>query len=220
VDSPLIPSGMLGDLVQISQEQCDAPELSVTLLGHIHIHKQVTDKAYYCGSIERLNFGEITHEPAIWIHTIGDDGKTESETITIAEMSTGSVPRPVRDIIVDASEKTLEEIAKAVEEELRKPMSGALVRLTVNQAPRALRGSGLLDHWRRQAYEDGQCLFIEVRVRSQEMAELMGAESDATETSAEEALRIEPEWRSFLEEKGRLDLLEAGLGVIREARGE
>lgn len=216
VDSPLMPPFAAHDLVKISEAQCDREELAVTMLGHIHIHKRVTEKAYYCGGIERLSFGEMKLDPAIWVHEVQTDNSVNSQSVRLVDMGGAGVPRPVADLKIDGEDKSIEEIDEEAKSLLSKNFKEYMLRLTVTGAPRALRGSGVVNEWRNIAYKDQKCFYLEVRLQSQELEKLM---DEVWGQDSETTLNLEGEWKQFLEKKKRQDLLSPGLKLIREASG-
>lgn len=72
-----LESGMMSDLIKAEGLTSikEAPNADLYLLGDIHHRQFLASNAVYCGSPDRLNFGEEKEQPSIWdvtIKKIGD----------------------------------------------------------------------------------------------------------------------------------------------------
>jgi len=112
-------------------------------LGHIHKYQKITDKMFYSGSIERVNFGELNNTPGfIFVE--------KNDTINVS-----FIPLQVRkmvDLIVDAS----------FEDELNKLEQNTLVRLVVKEDLNTLDEIKML----RKRINDVGCVFYGVKIEN------------------------------------------------------
>ncbi len=59
----------------------DRPEVAHVALGHIHRRQQLAERVWYCGSPDRLDFGEENQDKAWSLVTVHADGSAEVEAV-------------------------------------------------------------------------------------------------------------------------------------------
>lgn len=110
-------------------------ELDYIALGHYHIHSQPRDNAWYAGSTERMGWGDEEATPGYVIVELDEPGLPPRVT---------HIDTPARPMVtlpdVNAEGMSGRSLADAILRRLEgKGLDEALVRVTVNQAERAVR---------------------------------------------------------------------------------
>lgn len=102
-----LESGMLSDTVRSGLPSIyDAPPADLWILGDIHHRQFLAPNAAYCGSIDRLNFGEEDETPSFWDITIDTDDKTGKVT----NIEWVAVPTPARRYVTISDEGDVDDI--------------------------------------------------------------------------------------------------------------
>ncbi|MBI1722510.1 MAG: metallophosphoesterase, partial [Gemmatimonadetes bacterium] len=134
--------------IRIRAEELRADEWDYVALGHYHVVHEVAPRAWYSGSLEYTS-------PNIWGEVREEEQRKVSKGILIADLESGAVERvalpPARAIHdlprLDAAGMTAVELDAAIQgrlAELGGGVAGAVVRLVVENVPRALAHA--LDH--------------------------------------------------------------------------
>lgn len=134
--------------IRIRAEELRADEWDYVALGHYHVVHEVAPRAWYSGSLEYTS-------PNIWGEVREEEQRQVSKGILIADLESGAVERvalpPARAIHdlprLDAAGMTAVELDAAIQgrlAELGGGVAGAVVRLVVENVPRALAHA--LDH--------------------------------------------------------------------------
>jgi DNA repair exonuclease SbcCD nuclease subunit len=136
-DAPGLPAFAAWDHTRLSVNWLETSTLSC--LGHLHVHQQAGPCGWYSGAPERLTWGEINNEPSVYWHTLHSDGRTQTRSVTIKELSAGASPRPAFHITVDVEGLQGEEALQAAQAQLQaQPLEDALVRLSLQNCGPAL----------------------------------------------------------------------------------
>ncbi|MEK6768349.1 MAG: metallophosphoesterase [Gemmatimonadota bacterium] len=134
--------------IRVEAEDLHAGEWSYVALGHYHVVHQVAPRAWYSGSLEYTS-------PNIWGEAQEERRRDVSKGFLIADLETGAVERAplppgraVHDLTrLDGEGMTSPELDAAIQgrlAELAGGVSGAVVRLVVDNVPRAIAHA--LDH--------------------------------------------------------------------------
>jgi DNA repair exonuclease SbcCD nuclease subunit len=197
------------------------PDSCLRLLGHIHVHQAISEKAYYCGALERLTWGEILNDPAIYIHKVYDDGQITTESLKISEMGAEGVPRPAINLTLECKEMSSEEAIEAAHAALdAQPLDEHLVQLTLKDAPRDIYAIHYEDSLTKRALQRA-AFALKVRVRIIEdtmpISQLTG--EDPSISDPVPGVALSEAYRGFAQETGDDDLIELGASIIAEASG-
>lgn len=134
--------------IRIRAEELRADEWDYVALGHYHVVHEVAPRAWYSGSLEYTS-------PNIWGEVREEEQRQVSKGILVADLVSGAVERvplpPARAVHdlprLDAAGMTAVELDAAIQgrlAELGGGVAGAVVRLVVENVPRALAHA--LDH--------------------------------------------------------------------------
>lgn len=137
VNTPKMPDFSKYDDTVLPKSLFDPEYVALGLLGHIHIHGEIAPNTFYAGAIERLTWKEIDNDPAIFVHSIADNGKVSSQSIRVADMGMPLVPRPVQNLFLNCEKllpkETLEQAEALLQQNV---LSDSLVQLTLSEASR------------------------------------------------------------------------------------
>lgn len=166
------------------------PRFDLKLLGHVHKHHEVMPGAFYPGSVERRNFGEVSERPGFYIHEIfpkgdasGKEGAIQTETnnysietssIYLDEVSS-NLPRPMLDYHFDLYQKDTEDFHNQITEIIQAAPQGAMMRIVIDRAPASLDKGQYRSVWEQLARKKS-LLSFEASIRSQQMSQLMDVE--------------------------------------------
>ena len=221
VDGDGLPEFAQYDHTRLPRSELFDPRSSLRMLGHIHIHGSVGEKAYYCGAPERLTWGEIQNEPAIYLHHLYPDGRVETESVLISDMSpSGEVPRPSVVLQVDCAEMealvALEKAQTLIEET---PMEEALVHLTLQNAPSDIYSLHYEEALGKRAAQRGALAF-KPKVQVRELEELAQADAGLDDDIHIPGAALSESYRAFAKDQGEEDLIQLGCDLIAQAGGE
>lgn len=190
------------------------------LLGHVHIHQSIGQNAFYSGALERLTFGEINNDPSIYVHRIYPDGQVRTESVRVADMGDGSIPRPARNLYLDCSEMEASNLIDAAHARLEaEQLDDAMVQLTLTGAPREIYALHYEDALLKRATKRGAfALKVRVRLRDDELADDLQHSIDAVEHTPGAALS--EAYRAFAVQRGDEDLSDLGCALIAQEMGE
>jgi exonuclease SbcD len=151
---------------------------NLVTLGHIHRPQKIYDKnVFYCGSPERLSFGESDWTPGFWIHEIGGGEPVNSKFIETPARGYATVkfnddPDEINTLINDPKEAA---------SRWQDDVQGAIVRIHVSADAEQAK---LLDRKAvEKAFYDAGAYFVQEikieaeragRSRDKEVTELMG----------------------------------------------
>jgi DNA repair exonuclease SbcCD nuclease subunit len=168
--------------VLIPESWFSNPKFDLFLLGHIHKQGEVRDKAFYAGSIERRNFGEVNERPGFYIHDLGKEIKS---TPVYLDQVSNTLPRPMLDFYFDLQDKDVDSLDREVVEIINNSKKGSMIRLVLENTPTSLDKKQYRSKWESLARKSG-CLSFETTVRSKQMSQLMDIkfESPPTDVSA------------------------------------
>lgn len=156
-DAPGLPPFALWDHTRLPADYLELSQLAC--LGHLHIHQQAGPCGWYAGAPERLSWGELDNEPAVYWHTLHPDGRTQTRSVSIAELSGGRLPRPAVQVQVDVEGLGASQALEAAEAQLTaRPLDEALVRLRVHGAGPALGSLDARRHLEQVARRAGAAL--------------------------------------------------------------
>lgn len=135
VDAPKMPDFAQYDNVRLGKDVLRDDKVILALLGHIHIHQQVTPNAWYCGAPDRLTWGEIDNTPAWLLHTISD-GTISSQSVAIAARSAHHIQINCDDLDIHESLQYLLDTLAATHDNFE----DSLVKISINNVPRGFHG--------------------------------------------------------------------------------
>ncbi len=220
-DADDMPDFAKYDRTRLPRTVLHDPAAPLRLLGHIHIHQQVSPGAYYSGALERLTWGEIVNEPAVYVHRLHPDGTVHTESVRVADMGTPGVPRPAADIAVDGAGLSAEDALDAAVAALdAADLEGRIVRLTVTGAPQDIYSSGVAETLTKRAGARGALSFRPKIVFAPDEA------GDAAQARASEDAAPAPgaalseQFRVFAAGRGEDELAKLGAALIAQASGE
>jgi len=210
-------AGQVPERIVLPDEVWTDPRLALVMMGHIHRHGPLAregeeDRAFYCGPLERLNFGEGEVDPAFYIHTIDDGGLRAVRAVRVGEICP-DLPRPMLRLDVAQGEMDLDALDARVRAQIaQEVVVGAIVRLQLLECEEALRESALPRVWREDALSRGAIhCEVSLTVRGRELSEPGRGAALPT--------RLDDAYRSYLAEAGREDLIEDALALLREVGG-
>lgn len=200
-ETVLVPAPLLED-----------PRIALSMLGHIHQHVCLEEggNAFYCGPLERLNWGEQTLEPSYWLHRVGEGRLQGSESVRVASLGDPALPRPFRLIRVQQADRTVDEVNRLVRSRLGEGLEGAVVRIVVTDCDEQLRTSALPRTWQEEVRKRGG-LSCDLSLKSVASEHVLDVELADPPTRLDEALR------SFLSKAKRDDLTADALRALGEA---
>lgn len=218
VDGDDMPAFAQYDYTRLSRSHLFDERACLRMLGHIHIHQSVGENAYYCGAPERLTWGEIQNTPAIYLHSVHEDGRVETKSVPISEMGVEGVPRPVTLLEIDGSELTgevaLEKATSMIDEA---EIDGHLLQLTVRDAPADLYALHYEELLGKRASVRGALAF-RPRILLREEDDLTRPVAVSVEQVPGAALS--EAYRSFAEANDDKDLADLGCQLIAQQLGE
>lgn len=217
-DGKDLPDFAKYDHTRLSKSVLLDPQSCVRLLGHIHVHQAIDERAYYSGALERLTWGEIANQPAIYVHRVYPDGRVDTESILVRDMGSGDIPRPALDLTVDCSALRAEEAVEAAHACLEEPtLDDHLVQLTLDNVAGEIFAIHYEDSLIKRATARG-AFALKVRVRAMVAESLHEKEEASAEPVPGAALA--DAYRVFAAEQGDNDLIDAGAHRIAVATGE
>lgn len=182
-----IPSNPMGEEVEVPAEWLRDPRFSLCCLGHIHHQTQLTETAFFSGSPERRNFGERTETPGFWIHELLEDGELiDSRAVLIGDLNP-SLPRPMEQHEIDASEMTTDQVNEAVGKIIDdESVYGAMVRIVLRNVSAELDRRGAQKAWQETFIGRGG-LELDITTQTREVSELLDVEFAAAPKKLDEA---------------------------------
>jgi DNA repair exonuclease SbcCD nuclease subunit len=194
---------------------------ALRLLGHVHVHQSIGERAYYSGALERLTFGEIRNDPSVYVHRLFPDGRVETESVRVADMGEPNVPRPALDLTLDCSEMEAGNVVDAAHAHLEAhPLDEALVQLTLAGAPREIYSVHYEEALNKRASKRGAfALKVRVRLREDELAD-NAAGDELPDMEHVPGAALSEAYKVFASAKGDSDLSELGCQLIAQASGE
>ena len=218
VDGDDMPAFAQYDYTRLARKDLFDERASAQLLGHIHIHQAVGPNAYYCGAIERLTWGEIINTPAIYLHSVDQDGTVESRSVKLSEMGVEGVPRPVTLLEVDCSDLTAQvAIEKSVALIDEGQLDGNLVQLSLLDAPADIYSLHYEDLLGKRAVSGGALAFRPRIVLREEDDLALPSKVDLQQIPG---AALSEAYRSFAAESGDEDLSKLGCELIAQQLGE
>lgn len=199
--------------VTIPRALLESAGMDLCLLGHIHQPRRLGAHSFYCGPLERLNWGEREVEPGFWMHTLEGRRLVEASFVPVSSLGNERLPRPLVVVpLVQGEGRSHDELNALAVAAIREAASeGAILQVAVAEADNELRGSVYPRLWREEAVRRG-AVHCEVVLRSELLAKALDAEMAEIPSSLEEG------FRSFLIEAKRPDLVDLGLKTLAEAQ--
>ena len=218
VDGDDMPAFAQYDYTRLSRAHLFDDRACLRMLGHIHIHQSVGDRAYYCGAPERLTWGEITNTPAIYLHEVSDNGEVATRSVSLAEMGVEGVPRPVQLLEVDCSELTGQvALEKAVSLLDQSELDGTLTQVSFLEAPAEIYSLHYEELLGKRAAAGGAVAF-RPRVLLREEDDI--SKPVSVEVEQVPGAALSEAYRSFAEANQDQDLAELGCELIAQQLGE
>jgi len=198
------------------------PRVSLRMLGHVHIHQSIGENAYYSGALERLTFGEIANDPAVYVHRLYPGGEVVTESVRVADMGDPEVPRPAQNLFLDCSEMEAGNLVEAAHAYLDDhQLDDALVQLTLTGAPREIYSVHYEDALQKRARKRGAfALKIRVQVRDDELAADERSDAELPDVEQVPGAALSEAYRLFASKTGNEDLSDLGCRLIAQASGE
>jgi DNA repair exonuclease SbcCD nuclease subunit len=138
-DGAELPDFAKYDHTRLPASVTHADEVTLGLLGHIHVHREVAPRVYYSGALERLTWGEIENEPSVYVHRIAGVNDVSTESVPIRTMGDATIPRPAQHVTVPCNELDAQQSVEAAEAALTTHAEGGgLLQLTLAGAPREI----------------------------------------------------------------------------------
>jgi DNA repair exonuclease SbcCD nuclease subunit len=212
VDAPQIAA----EEVLVPPEWLNDPRFALCALGHIHQHRQLNERSFYSGAIEHLSFGERNETPGFWLHTLDNGALASSRSIKVDQLGIDGVPRPMRQLSVDASGKTLEQLDAEVRASFVE-VKGALWKLQLSDVGAAFTRSRLRSDW-QQAFRAQGGLLLDVSVEARRISELLDGQELPELHDGRDALLAYVGAQSFESESRRTRTIELAEQVIDAAR--
>lgn len=209
--------------VEIPARWVEDERFAACLLGHIHEPRQIKGtNAFYAGAVERLDFGERGMNPGFYLHTFSGRKLTSSEFITVESLAKKAgielTPRPMRQIVVEAEGKTLEEIDAEVRSELDSPdIRGSIIKLLVHNVSAAFAKSHLKPDWQK-VFQAGGGLDLDISAPTRLVGELLDVEFAAPPIHLAEAFTAFLREQEFSTDAERDELIELGTQALDHAR--
>lgn len=172
-------AGIAPEEVTIPRDWLSDRRFALCALGHIHQHRQLSERVFYAGAIERLGFGERNETPGFWLHTLHPEGGLQSQSHMLASLGLALTPRPMLQQSFDGSGQTLEELDAAVRALLDRSLDGALVRLIVSGVSAAFSRSRLRQEW-GAAFRQAGAAHLEVVTELRAVAEALAETTQLT----------------------------------------
>lgn len=220
VDGDGLPEFAQYDHTRLPRKELFDPRSSLRMLGHIHIHGSVGERAYYCGAPERLTWGEIYNQPAVYLHHLHGDGRVETESVPLSQMSKGDVPRPAVTLEVDCADMEALVALEAAQTLLEETsMDEALVYLVLQNAPKDIYGLHYEEALGKRAQANGALAF-KPKVQVRELEELAQAQAIHDGDLHVPGAALSESYRAFAKEEGEEDLIQLGCDLIAQAGGE
>lgn len=218
VDGDDMPDFAQYDYTRLSRKDLFDPGANLRLLGHIHIHQPVGDQAFYCGSPERLTWGEITNTPAFYLHDVYEDGKIDSRSVKMEEIGVQGIPRPATLLSVDCSDLTAQvALEKAVSEIEAADCDGHLLQLTFENCPADIYSLHYEELLGKRASAAGALAF-RPRILLREEDDL--ARPAQVDIEQVPGAALSEAYRDFAKQSGDEDLAELGCELIAQQLGE
>lgn len=212
--------GVMPDEVLIPKLWIDDPRFELVMLGHIHQHRQLNERAFYSGAIERLGFGEEPETPAFWIHEIEDGKLVASESVTVESLGLPLTPRPMWTVEVDCNGLTLDDVASEVQRRVfgHPEREGALARLILTDVPAAFLQTRMRRDW-EEGFRDGGGLHLQVNAETRVIGEYFDLDMPVVPTDVAGAFHefLDMQDLGDLDERNALiELADEVLGVAKE----
>lgn len=202
--------GSAPERVQLPLALAEDPAFDLVLLGHIHQHRRLGERIYYCGALERLNIGEIDAPTGLWLHELHRDGTHVSRSVPLADLGVAGLPRPMRMVNVTHAGCGLDELHQRVMGALAEQTTpGSVIQVRVRDADPDLRQSAHPRMWREEAARLG-VIHAEVQLRSRPLEETLNAELAPLPS------RLDEGYRDYLTANERPDLVELALETLAE----
>ncbi len=163
--------------VRVPEEWLSDPRFAACLLGHIHHHGRLRPElnAFYAGSTERRNFGEVAERPGFWFHDFENDALTRSRSVYVDELAP-ALPRPMFTHQIDCATLTVEDLDRTVRGLLDRDQSeGAMVRVVLDNVSAELDRHEAKGRWDK-LFRDRGGFFFEATTRTRQMSELLEVE--------------------------------------------
>ena len=206
--------------VRLPREKLFDPRAQLRLLGHVHIHQQIGEHAYYSGALERLTWGELPNDPAVYVHRIYEDGRVETETVLVSSMGDGSAPRPALDLTLNCQEMEAGNVVDAALAKLEaSQLDEHLVRITMQNAPQDLYAINYEETLIRRAMQRG-AFALKARVQLREDKEFIPDAETLEQLPQEPGAALSEHYRGFAERNGDKDIADLGCQLIAQASGE
>jgi hypothetical protein len=219
VDGDDLPAFAQYDYTRLGRADLFDERAALRLLGHIHIHQSVGENAYYCGAAERLTWGEITNTPSAYMHSIYEDGRTESLSVPLSQMGMEGVPRPVQIMNIDCSDLTaqvaLERAAVMLDEA---ELDGCLAQITFRDAPADIYSLHYEELLGSRARKRGALAF-RPRIILRESEDLSLPQQE-TEIEQVPGAALSEAYRSYAATQDDADLADLGCELIAQQLGE
>lgn len=195
---------------------------SLRLLGHVHVHQSIGENAYYSGALERLTWGEIVNDPAIYIHRLYGDGHVETETVRVADMGAAGIPRPALDLRLDCTDMAPSEAVDAAMAVIEgHTMDEHLVRLTLDDVCQDITRLHYEESLTKRAAARG-AFDLKVRPRFAPVDDptLPGRDDTDRDTPHTPGAALTDAFRQFAASRGDDDLAALGAQLIAATTGE
>jgi DNA repair exonuclease SbcCD nuclease subunit len=138
-DGAELPDFAKYDNTRLPASVTHADEVTLGLLGHIHVHREVAPRVYYSGALERLTWGEIENEPSVYVHRVNGINSVDTESVPLRTMGDPLVPRPAEHVTVACAQLDAQQSVEAAEAALDvHAVAEGLLQLTLEGAPREI----------------------------------------------------------------------------------